>query len=119
MCKIRAKNLYMTKDKPKTSIFYETNDQMIDAKNNSYQVYFRNKPKYYVDIPLGENDVGLIVLGYFILIGSAHPNTLDYVELIKKRTKDVAKTDVLENSISMINTHNKFMNKENNNGTKE
>jgi len=94
---IRAKNTYYDPQKPKTSVFYPMSFEVTDKTGKKYVLFHRGKAQFHVDIPIGKNDIGLIVKGYFFLLFSGHPYAVETVEKIA-RAKKWTKNENIEKS---------------------
>ncbi len=62
---VRAKNMYVNEGKPKTNTFYYTGMILEDKTKDMFKVFQRGKTEFFVDIPLSDNELGLIYKGYF------------------------------------------------------
>jgi len=105
---IRAKIPYkkLVKTIPITGTFYRT-DLVIGDNFKDFPIYCRNLPQYYVDIPTGTNQLGIIYKGFFCKVGDFHPNTLDAIDYLKKLSNKLIETkySILDNANKMIEQH--------------
>ena len=82
----RAKIPYTkkTEDLPKTATFYSTGQRIEDVTGKTYLLYYRGKAEYLTDIPIGKNQIGVIIKGYFWKIFDCHPYTLDFTNKVRR-----------------------------------
>jgi len=112
--KIRLKNIYNKKpcrDFPATSQFWRTGETVSDFDGNIFEVVYRGKPEFYVDIPINQNDIGLDVEGYFVLIGKAHPLTRDFKALVEHRKPIIKKIKCKEELKKLLELREEKINK--------
>lgn len=83
MKEIRANVLYRkSMNKKKKGVFYTTGKVFSDCNGDKRELFYRNKAKFFKDIPINSNQVGIIENGIFIRCFDSHPFTLDLKQKI-------------------------------------
>lgn len=101
--KIKFKNKNTGHVNIKTGSFYPLGIYFILKDNSKLELYQRNKQRYYKDIPLGQNQYGIIYNGYFIKLFESQLSTSDYYRHIK-RIENLIAHKTIENIKSAINS---------------
>jgi len=68
---MRAKSLPFIPSQPKTLTVHKT-WYKVNINNLEFDIYQRGKPQYYVDIPSGNNTMGVVYQGYFVPLFTSH-----------------------------------------------
>jgi hypothetical protein len=103
------KNLRRTLDEPK-SVTVKHSGRYITAKDGtSFPVYYKGIARYYVDIPLGANKIGIVYNKYFIPLFLSHPDTIDTIRKLEIIGRDHDGVQIASKCEKMIEQSTKLI----------
>lgn len=81
---VKLKNTYFDESKPKIGTFFILPDTVTDITGKIFKIYHRGALDFHVDIPIGENEIGIEVNGFFYYCFASHPMTITYRTMVER-----------------------------------